>query len=85
MELLLRYFNISFKLISLKTIVIIPNYILTFNLKLLQCVFLSNEHNDEKIEFDMKIKKSYQHDPLGRQCAEAVWIRNVEPFKRIIN
>ena len=33
----------------------------------------------------MKVIRSYQHDPLGRQCSEAVWIKNVEPSKRINN
>ena len=33
----------------------------------------------------MKVLKSYQHDPLGRQCAEAVKIKNMDPSKLINN
>ena len=33
----------------------------------------------------MKVVKSFQHDALTRQCAEAVWIKNVDPRKRINN
>ena len=31
----------------------------------------------------MKVLKSYQHDPLGRQCNEAVKIKNMDPDKLI--
>ena len=41
------------------------------------------KHNGEKTNFSMKIIKSYQHDALGRQCAEAVQIKNIEASKRI--
>jgi len=46
---------------------------------------INEKHQGEKVEFEMRVIKSYQHDPLARQCAEAVWIRNVEPSKRINN
>jgi hypothetical protein len=47
-------------------------------------------HSDEKhegnvTEFSMKVHKAYQHDPLGRQCAEAVKIKNMDPKKLINN
>ena len=46
---------------------------------------ITEKHSGEKVNFDMKVVKTFQHDPLGRQCAEAVWIRNVEIEKRINN
>ena len=46
---------------------------------------INEKHLGEKVEFEMKVIKSYQHDPLAIQCAEAVWIRNVNPSKRINN
>ena len=46
---------------------------------------INEGHNGRKVEFSMKVIKAYQHDPLARQCAEAVWIRKVEPQKRINN
>ena len=33
----------------------------------------------------MTVIKSFQHDPLGRQCAEALRIKSIEPSKRINN
>ena len=46
---------------------------------------MREKHARRKVDFDMKVLKSYQHDPLSRHCAEAVWIRKVEPAKRINN
>ena len=31
----------------------------------------------------MKVLETFIHNPLGRQCSEAVWIRHTEPDKRI--
>ena len=33
----------------------------------------------------MKVLKSFQHNPLARQCAESVRIKNTDPSKRINN
>ena len=33
----------------------------------------------------MKVVKNFQHDPLRRQCAEAIWIKNIDPSKLINN
>ena len=41
--------------------------------------------NNNMIDDSMKVIKAYQHDPLGRQCAEAVWIRKVDQEKLINN
>ena len=41
------------------------------------------KHNGRKTQFAMKIIKSYPHDPLGRQCDEALRIRNLDPSNRI--
>ena len=46
---------------------------------------MREKHDGEKVEFNMKVLKSYQNDPLTRQCAEAVWIRKEDPSKRINN
>ena len=46
---------------------------------------MSEKHSDQKVNFEMKVVRSYQHDPLSRQCAEAVFIKNVDPEKRINN
>ena len=46
---------------------------------------MREKHDGRKVNFDMKVIKSYQHNPLARQCAEAVWIRKVNPDKRINN
>ena len=43
------------------------------------------KHDNENVEYEMKVIASFQHDPLSRQCSEAVWIRNIEPTKRINN
>ena len=37
------------------------------------------------VEFKMTVLKTFQHDPLGRQCAEALRIKSIEPSKRINN
>ena len=41
------------------------------------------KHGGQHVEFEMKVLSSFQHDPLARQCAEAVWINKIEPDKRI--
>ena len=46
---------------------------------------INEKHEGKKVEFDMKVIRSYQHDPLARQCSEAVWIKSIEPNKRINN
>ena len=46
---------------------------------------MKEKHDGNNVPFEMKVIKAYQHDPLGRQCAEAVQIKNVEPSKRINN
>ena len=46
---------------------------------------MEEKHGGQKVEFDMKVIKSFQHNPLARQCAEAVRIKNIEPQKRINN
>ena len=43
------------------------------------------KHDGKKVEFTMKVLKKYQHDPLARQCAEAVLIKNMDPSKIINN
>ena len=43
------------------------------------------KHQEENVEFEMKILSAYQHDPLSRQCSEAIWIRSIEASKRINN
>ena len=35
--------------------------------------------------FEMKVVASYQHDPLSRQCREAIEIKEVYPKNRINN
>ena len=44
---------------------------------------MNEKHSGQKVDFDMKIVRSYQHDALSRQCAEAVFIRNVNPEKSV--
>ena len=46
---------------------------------------INEKHSGRRVEFVMKIVKSFQHDPLRRQCAEAVWIKNIDPSKLINN
>ena len=46
---------------------------------------INEKHDGKKVEYEMKVIKAYQHDPLGRQCAEAVWIKNIKPSERINN
>mgnify|MGYP003324695666 CR=1 FL=1 len=46
---------------------------------------MNEKHDGKKVDFEMRVLKAYQHDPLGRQCAEAVWIKNVNPSERINN
>ena len=43
------------------------------------------KHGGDEIEVEMKIVASYLHDPLARQCAESVWIKKIDPDKRINN
>ena len=43
------------------------------------------EHNSEPIEFKMKIMKSFQKDPLGRQVAEGIKIREMDEEEQINN
>ena len=43
------------------------------------------KHEGEMVDFKMTVIKSFQHDPLGRQCAEALRIKSIEPSKRINN
>ena len=46
---------------------------------------MNEKHNGRKVQFSMKVVKTFQHDPLRRQCAEAIWIKNIEPSKLINN
>ena len=46
---------------------------------------MQEKHEGNTVQFDMKTIASYQHNPLGRQCAEAIHIKNIEPGKRINN
>ena len=43
------------------------------------------KHDGKMVEFKMTVLKAFQHDPLGRQCAEAIRIRSIDPSKRINN
>ena len=43
------------------------------------------KHEGNKVDFNMKVLKRYQHDLLGRHCAEAVMIKNMDPSKLINN
>ena len=43
------------------------------------------KHGGEEVDVEMKIVASYLHDPLARQCAESVWIKKINPDKRINN
>ena len=43
------------------------------------------KHGGEEVPFAMKVVSSHQHDALGRQCAESVWIKEADPNKRINN
>ena len=38
--------------------------------------YMEEKHDGKKVEFEMKVLRSYQHDPMARQCTEAVWIKN---------
>ena len=40
-------------------------------------------HDGKHVNFKMEVIRSYQHDPLARQCAESVWIKKVDPKQRI--
>ena len=42
-------------------------------------------HDGKIKDFKMTVIKSFQHDPLGRQCAESLRIKSIEPSKRINN
>ena len=44
-----------------------------------------DKHNNEEVNFEMKVICSHQHDALARQCAEAIRIKEIEPQKRIYN
>ena len=46
---------------------------------------MQERHGGGSTNFEMKVIASYLHDPLARQCAEAIWIRNTDPQKRINN
>ena len=46
---------------------------------------MEEKHDGKKVDFEMKVLKSFQHNPLARQCAEAIRIRNTDPQKRINN
>ena len=49
---------------------------------------MREKHDGRKVDFKnfkMNVIKSFQHDPLRRQCAEAIWIKNIEPSKLINN
>ena len=37
------------------------------------------------MRFEMKIISTYQNNALGRQCSEAVWIKDTDPKTRINN
>ena len=43
------------------------------------------KHEGGEIPFEMKVVASFLHDPLARQCAEAIWIKKVDYDKRINN
>ena len=43
------------------------------------------KHEGAEVNFEMNVIASYQHNALGRQCGEAVWIKEVDPNKRINN
>ena len=42
---------------------------------------MNEKHEGNKVQFEIKVVKSFQHDALTRQCAEAVWIKNIDPRK----
>ena len=46
---------------------------------------MKEKHEGRRVEFEMKVLKSFQHNPLARQCAEAIRIKNTAPNKRINN
>ena len=46
---------------------------------------MQEKHEGKIVQFEMKTLASYQHDPLSRQCAEAVYITNIAPEKCINN
>ena len=46
---------------------------------------MTEKHDGNKVDFEMKVLISYQHNPLSRQCAEAIWIKNVDKSKIINN
>ena len=41
------------------------------------------EHDGEIVDFEMKVVKSHQNDPLARQNGEAILIREMDPSKKI--
>ena len=46
---------------------------------------MKEKHEGEDVPFDMKIISSHQNYALGRQCGEAIWIKETDPSKRINN
>ena len=46
---------------------------------------MNEKHEGKNVRFDMKAIASYQHNPLARQCAEAIYIKSIDPSKRINN
>ena len=40
-------------------------------------------HDGETVEFEMKVIKTHQNDPLARQSGEAIMIRELDPAKKI--
>ena len=40
--------------------------------------YMREKHEERRVEFEMKVLKSFQHNPLARQCAEAIRIKNTE-------
>ena len=46
---------------------------------------MNEKHNGRKVDFKMKIVRSFQHDPLRRQCTEPILIKNRDPEMLINN
>ena len=46
---------------------------------------MTEKHGGKVIKIDMKSIASYQHDPLSKQCSEAIHIKNIDPSKCINN
>ena len=43
----------------------------------------NDEQEGEQAEFEMKVIKSHQNNPLARQEGEAILIREMDPSKKI--